>query len=73
MLVLPSSGLHVYSMEYWLHVIRARVDEAHPRIPWVTLKDVSEQSTLLGWLGEADWLSVRKPREPWLVLCRVLL
>lgn len=78
-LELPESGLIVYRFGHWLELVRQRIDaenaqleliEAVPSSTFVT-KSVSEQKTLLGWLGEADCLGLRRAHDAWLVAERV--
>lgn len=67
-LVLPDSGLVVYTLAAWLELIRAEVDGTPaPELTTIT-KRVTRQQGLLGWLGSAHYLAVRRPHHPWLVM-----
>jgi hypothetical protein len=80
-LELTQSGLYVFTLEDWLEFIDFQMHQeiadehgrgvAHePPLQHVD-KDVTEQKTLLDWLGEADALAVRRQRKSWLVCVRV--
>lgn len=69
-LVLPRSGLEVYHLADWLDIVAARARGEELVLFDATFKDVTRQSGLLDWLGDADALAVRRPRHPWLICIR---
>ena len=66
---LVESGLVVYSLIHWVAICRAAVDGVDLD-PILVTKKVTPQLGLLGWLGEADALALRRPRHPWVVCVR---
>ena len=70
---LPASDLVVYSLDYWLSLVRARIDGHRDPVPSSVTKLVSQQKALIGWLGGAHFLAVRKPRAPWLIIERAIV
>ncbi len=71
LLVVEGDGvrLHVMPMEKWAHNRIQQLDEYEPTYGSVSFKDSSSSwATLCGWVGEADYLALRMPRMPWLVV-----
>jgi hypothetical protein len=74
-LELPASGLIVMKFENWIALTRRRVDTADHTLELTEGRigslEVSAQKGLLGWLGEADALALRRVRSPWLMVERM--
>ena len=80
-LVLPASGLVVLRRTAWQRLVRWRLDERDgawlrfdspgaPRLA-VEVKNVTPRKVLLGWLGNADALALRKSNAGTRVMDRI--
>lgn len=61
--------LRVMPLEVWCRNRVTELDECEPMYHSVVWKDsAASWDTLTGWKGEADYLAVRMPHSPWLVI-----
>lgn len=68
-LILPESQLLVYTFEAWIAWLVAKENGDGTPLVSTTTREVSTQKKLLDWLGESDFLALRRARKPWLI-CR---
>lgn len=60
--------LWVQTLDSWVERRRAELDEVSCTVFRHSKTSSSSWATLRGWIGEADYLAVRMPRMPWLVI-----
>lgn len=70
-LVLPHSGLVVYHIGFWLGLVRSRIDGTEPPGAFVAEKGVTRQAAMLNWMGNADFLALRRANHAWLIAERL--
>ena len=65
----PGGSLMVWTLEEWCRCKVIVLDECEPLITdFATVDSGREFATLRTWICGADYLAVRMPRQPWLVV-----
>ncbi len=63
----PDAILRVLSLDAWAEERRLELENCEPALS-MTARECATPSTLLGWIGEADYLAVRMARRGWLMV-----